>query len=225
MKCPGQDSRFWGTEAIMDAPCPQCGKIVEFFRDEPSRRCPQCRHKFVNPRMDFGCAAYCRFAEECLGSLPPELMAQRESLLKDRVALEVKRRLGRNFKALARSMRAARYAEEIFRRERLNDPAVILATYLHVFSGCDGGTQGDDRELRTILETVVPRRELVDAVLEVLSSGAKRPEDLSFNEKVFADALALTGYEDARRESPAIERPALFTPVAADIATEIERNG
>jgi hypothetical protein len=44
----------------------------------------------VNPKMDFGCAAYCKFAEQCLGDLPPELIAQKKDLLKDRVAIEMK---------------------------------------------------------------------------------------------------------------------------------------
>ncbi|MBW2015074.1 MAG: phosphohydrolase, partial [Deltaproteobacteria bacterium] len=70
MKCPGQDSRYWKPEAIFKAKCPKCGHNVEFFKDDTTRKCDKCGHKFANPKMDFGCAAYCQFAEECIGTLP-----------------------------------------------------------------------------------------------------------------------------------------------------------
>ena len=50
--------------------------------------------------MDFGCASYCPHAEQCLGGLPPELMAQKEDLLKDRVAIEMKRYFTADFKRI-----------------------------------------------------------------------------------------------------------------------------
>ena len=91
MQCPGQDSRFWGLDAIFEAACPQCGKAVEFFKDEPTRTCKGCGLKIVNPKMDFGCASYCQFAEQCVGDLPAELLAQRKDLFKNRGAVGMKR--------------------------------------------------------------------------------------------------------------------------------------
>ncbi len=70
MKCPGQDLQYWKPGAIYEAGCPRCGRAVEFFKDDTARTCPGCGHRFVNPQMDFGCAAYCPFAEQCLGTLP-----------------------------------------------------------------------------------------------------------------------------------------------------------
>ena len=84
MKCPGQDTLYWKPGAIFEAKCPKCGNAVEFFKDDTSRKCDKCGHRFVNPDMDFGCAAYCPYAEQCIGDLPPELIAQKEDLLKDR---------------------------------------------------------------------------------------------------------------------------------------------
>lgn len=78
MRCPGQDSRYWKPEAIFEVPCPKCGTPLEFFKDEPTRRCKKCGHKAVTARMNFGCAAYCKYAEQCLGDLPPELLAKRQ---------------------------------------------------------------------------------------------------------------------------------------------------
>jgi len=70
MKCPGQDPLFWDKDAIFEAPCPSCGRAVEFFKDDPFRRCPACGYKFQNPRLDIGCAEWCPYAEQCLGSPP-----------------------------------------------------------------------------------------------------------------------------------------------------------
>jgi len=67
MQCPGQDSRCWGSDAIFDVACLQCGHEVEFFKDEPTRTCKNCGLKIVNPKMDFGCASYCQFADQCVG--------------------------------------------------------------------------------------------------------------------------------------------------------------
>jgi len=78
MKCPGQDTRYWTFDAIFDAECPGCGKTVEFFKDETKRRCKNCGHLVLNPKMDFGCAAHCKFAEDCL----------REALPGDRVDIQ-----------------------------------------------------------------------------------------------------------------------------------------
>ena len=97
MRCPGQDTQYWKPGAIFEVRCPRCDHPVEFFKDDPSRRCGHCGHRFANPSMDFGCAAYCQFAEQCLGTLPPEVLAAQENLLKDRVAVEVKRHFRTDF--------------------------------------------------------------------------------------------------------------------------------
>ncbi|MHC1727520.1 MAG: phosphohydrolase [Syntrophobacteraceae bacterium] len=134
MKCPGQDSRYWGPEAIFEAACPGCGARIEFFKDESSRRCRKCGHKVLNPKMDFGCAAYCRFADQCMGDLPPELIAKRSDLLKDRVAAEVKRFLGLDFKRIGRTLKVAEYAEKILRPEGADSAVVTLTAYLSAIS-------------------------------------------------------------------------------------------
>jgi hypothetical protein len=130
MKCPGQDSRYWGPEAIFEASCPSCGTPIEFFKDEGSRRCRKCGHKVLNPRMDFGCATYCKFAAQCLGDLPPEILAQRSDLLKDRVAAEVKKHLGRDFRRIGHVLKVVEHAGKISRSEGADPAVVTLAAYL-----------------------------------------------------------------------------------------------
>jgi len=67
MKCPGQDTRYWKPGDIYEVSCPVCGKKVEFFKDDPWRRCPHCNWKFRNPQLNVGCAEWCPFAKDCLG--------------------------------------------------------------------------------------------------------------------------------------------------------------
>jgi len=69
MRCPGQDTRYWKPGAIFEAACPQCGFLVEFFKDEAGRVCKNCDRQVLNPTIDLGCAATCQQAQKCLGTL------------------------------------------------------------------------------------------------------------------------------------------------------------
>jgi hypothetical protein len=67
MRCPGQDTQYWEPDAVFEVKCPVCSSDIEFFKDDPYRTCRACGHEMINPKMDFGCAAYCKFAEQCIG--------------------------------------------------------------------------------------------------------------------------------------------------------------
>lgn len=81
MKCPGQDTQFWKQGSIYEVECSKCGKAVEFFKDDATRKC-SCGHRFENPRVDLDCMSYCKFAEECLRTFPPDTVEERKKLLK-----------------------------------------------------------------------------------------------------------------------------------------------
>jgi hypothetical protein len=130
MKCPGQDMQYWKSEAIYEVKCPQCNKMVEFYKDDPSRKCGHCGHRFVNPKMDFGCASYCQFAEQCLGTLPEEFLTQKDNLLKDRVAVEVKKYFKNDFRSISHTTRVARHAERIGKSEESNLAIILCSSYL-----------------------------------------------------------------------------------------------
>ena len=66
-RCPGQNSQFWGPNDIFAIPCPDCGKGIEFFKDDAKRECPACGRLVFNPRVNAGCALWCPKAEDCLG--------------------------------------------------------------------------------------------------------------------------------------------------------------
>ena len=68
MNCPGQDTRNWKSDDIFEVPCPACGRDVELFKDESSRRCSACGQRVGNPRLDLGCAAHCPHGAECLAA-------------------------------------------------------------------------------------------------------------------------------------------------------------
>ena len=58
-RCPGQDARFLKPDDVRDEVCPACGAAVEFFKNDRSRKCPDCGTRFRNPRLDWGCAYGC----------------------------------------------------------------------------------------------------------------------------------------------------------------------
>ena len=67
-RCPGQDQRYWKPEDIFEVQCVGCGRTLEFFRDEPKLKCKNCGQVVPNPKIDLGCAEWCQYAEQCLGS-------------------------------------------------------------------------------------------------------------------------------------------------------------
>jgi hypothetical protein len=68
--CPGQNTAFWRPGDIFEIICPACGDKVEFFKDDARRRCSGCGYVFSNPKLNEGCAKWCKFADKCLGLNP-----------------------------------------------------------------------------------------------------------------------------------------------------------
>jgi HD superfamily phosphohydrolase YqeK len=213
MKCPGQDSRYWKPDAIFETTCPQCKTLVEFFRDDPTRKCPSCGHRFANPEMDFGCAAYCKFADQCIGSLPPELVAQRENLLKDRIAIEMKKYFGKDFKRIGHATKVARYAEKIGRIEGGNMAVILASAYLH-----DIGIHEAERKYestaakyqeaegppiaKAILEKLAASADLIEEVCDIIGHHHHPRKEETLNFKVLYDADRIVNIEEAHRKSP-----------------------
>jgi hypothetical protein len=212
MKCPGQDSRYWGPEAIFETTCPGCNAPIEFFKDEGSRRCRKCGLKVLNPKMDFGCAAYCKFAAQCLGDLPPEVVAKRSELLKDKVAAEVKKHLGRDFRSIARALKVVEYAGKILQSEQADRAVVTLAAYLSSVdrklpaggpSEATGSTNGGLHAVEDILARTGASDALAAEVLDLVGHlGNSKGSMESANFRVVHDALRIAGLEEAQKEEP-----------------------
>lgn len=211
MKCPGQDTKYWKPGAIFDAKCPKCEHPVEFFKDDTTRRCGNCGHRFVNPNMDFGCAAYCQFAEQCLGTMPEELMAQKEDLLKDRVAIEMKRYFKSDFKQISHATRTARYAERIGKIERANMALILAAAYLRRIGFNEaqrkhGNTDAEQLEqesppiARDILEKLQAREPMIAAVCNIVAQQGRPDSTDDPEQKILYDAVLITDMEDQVKE-------------------------
>jgi hypothetical protein len=213
MKCPGQDSRYWQSDAIFDAKCPECGADVEFFKDDTTRKCKKCGHRFLNPGMDFGCASYCKYADQCIGNLPPELIAQKEDLLKDRVAIEMKRYFNRDFKRIGHASRVARYAEKIGKEEGGNLSVILTSAYLHDIgikeaerkhnSNAPGYQEAEGPAVaRKILEKLEAREDLIEEVCDIIGHHHHPREEETVNFKVLYDADRITNLEENQKNTP-----------------------
>jgi len=132
VRCPGQDQRFWKPQDIFEVDCPQCGKPVEFFKDEPQLKCRQCGHIVINPKIDLGCAEWCQYAEQCLGVRFSHLTIVRQKLID-----EMKKVFGTDNKRIEHTLTILDYAERIQSIEGGDPLAVKAVAILH-----DIGIQG-----------------------------------------------------------------------------------
>ncbi len=159
--------------------------------------------------MDFGCAAYCKFAEQCLGTLPEEFVAQQEDLLKDRVAVKMKQYFGTDFKRIGHAGRVARYAEKIGIKEKADMAVVLCTAYLHDIGVKQAEEKYGSAEAkyqhiegppvaRQILEDLGARDVLINEVCDIISHHHHPNESETINFKVVYDADMLANMEACR---------------------------
>jgi putative nucleotidyltransferase with HDIG domain len=213
MKCPGQDPRFWKFDAIFEAECQNCSAKVEFFKDETRRKCKKCGHRVLNPKMDFGCAAHCKFAEDCFGDLPPELIKEKEDLFKDRVAVEMKMYFQRDFKSIGHAAKVARHAEKLIEEEKA-DPAVVLsAAYLHDIGKKEAEAKHSCADPKFqeiegpavasgILEKLDAKEPLIEEVCDIIAHHHHPREEETANFKVVYDADLIVNLEERQKKQP-----------------------
>ncbi len=220
MQCPGQDSRYWDGAAVFEANCPECGSVMEFFKDDNTRKCGQCGHRMLNPRIDFGCASYCPYASQCLGELPPELLAQKQDLLKERVAIEMKRYFDNDFKRIGHAGRVARLVKEIGTmiadRDEHQDfnPAVAgIASYLHDIGIKEAEKKFDSSApkyqhqegppvAREILTELGANEGIIEEVCDIIGHHHSPRPDETINFKVLYDADLIVNLEEKQKEAP-----------------------
>ena len=236
MQCPGQDSRYWDGEAVFEANCQQCGNVLEFFKDDNARKCGKCGHKVLNPRIDFGCASYCPYASQCLGELPPELLAKKQELLKDRVAIEVKKYFGNDFKRIAHALRVARLVDDIgglvveHEIEEYNPAVAGIVAYLHDIGIREAESKFDSSApkyqqqegpavAREILTELGATEGMIEEVCDIVGHHHTPGPEETINFKVLYDADLIVNLEEKQKESPS-ERSHLEKVVESSFLTD-----
>jgi len=126
--CPGQDMRYWRPDDISEGACPRCGEAIEFWKDDPRRRCPSCGAMVVNPNFDMGCAKWCQFADRCLGAGAVE---QAEPALCDALIEQMKRVFADDARRIRHALAVLDYAEKILLHEQADPLVVKAAAVLH----------------------------------------------------------------------------------------------
>jgi len=161
--------------------------------------------------MDFGCAAYCKYAEQCIENPPPELLAKRDDLLKDRVAIEMKRYFGRDFKRIGHAVEVARYAEQIVKEEDGDPAVVLLSAFLHdigikkaeeKYNSNDARYQEQEGPpvAREILSRVGVRAELIEEVCDIIRHHHHPGNEETLNFKILYDADLIVNLEEERKK-------------------------
>jgi putative nucleotidyltransferase with HDIG domain len=209
MKCPGQDTRYWDKNAIFNVNCPLCGHPEEFFKDESSRKCKKCGYPIPNPKMDKGCAAYCKFAEQCLGELAKD---DEGASLKERVAEEMRLYFGSDARRINHANKVAQYAELLAKELNADIAVVYSAAYLH-----DIGIKDAERIYNSnsakyqeelgpdiaagILSKLKAEKELIDKVCDIIGHH-HHPKECESNEfKAVFDADQIVNIEEDEKNA------------------------
>jgi HD superfamily phosphodiesterase len=210
MKCPGQDLRFWKPGDIFDTQCPKCGGRVEFFKDEVRRKC-RCGHEIVNPKLDFGCAQWCPYAEQCIGAVPEDVKekqkAEQKELLRERISLEMKKYFGTDFKRVNHALKVAKVAEQILKMEGGHPLVVMGAAYLHDIGIHEaerkyGSPSGHYQEMegpaiaKEILERLNVQKDMVDEICDIIGHHHCPREEETLNFQIFYEADGLVNIEE-----------------------------
>lgn len=212
MRCPGQDPMFWKPGDVFEIPCPKCGFGVEFFKYDVKRKC-RCGHEIVNPKINFGCAEWCPYGDNCIESLPEEFKAktkeEKNKRLRERIAQEMERYFAADKKRITHALKVARYAEEILKIEGGHPLVILGAAYLHDIGikraeEKYGSSQGEYQEqegpevAREILNKLNVPRAIIEEICDIIAHHhhPKLKESLNFQILYEADWLANLGEID-----------------------------
>ncbi len=136
-KCPGQDTRYWTPDDVSEVVCAACGHVLEFFKTEGSRKCPECGERVVNPAVSLGCAQWCAHAKECLGFEPDSVTAASESAeggresVEQRLTVAIREQFGQDQRRINHALAVLEQARQIMTTEGGEPRVVIAAALLH----------------------------------------------------------------------------------------------
>lgn len=121
--------RFWKPEDIFCTRCPHCAAELEFWKDEPFLFCRACGSEIRNPRINLGCAKWCKFAQECLGRLldDPDVVLP----VYERVLAAVRGTFGADLRRIEHARRVLECADLLLAQEGGSPLVVKCAALLH----------------------------------------------------------------------------------------------
>lgn len=214
-KCPGQDNRNWKSEDLNEAPCPECGHVLEFWKTDARRRCTHCGKYVLNPALDLGCAKWCKNAADCLGMVPG---GSRVDSLCEQLIQEMKGVFGDDRRRIQHALHVLDFAERLLPTE-VADPLVVkAAAVLHDIGiqeaerkhGSNAGVY-QEREGPPIAREILSRHVIdpvrAEHVLRIVAShhSAKDVDTAEFRILWDADRMANHAEECAGKDRDAVE--------------------
>ena len=192
-RCPGQDMRYWTADDIFYVACPYCDQEIEFWKDEPFRLCRSCQKEVRNPRIDLGCAKWCKFGDQCLGRSVSEQFGAEPVVEKLKALIEKAAEPA----ILEKTIEVSRLADLLLTAEGGDPCQVKTAALLVAFVADAEDSVSIAREL--LEQTIISAEEnemIICLLQEVLS--AQKPESLEA--AVVSDALHLSSGQSLPKE-------------------------
>jgi DNA-directed RNA polymerase subunit RPC12/RpoP len=217
-RCPGQNTMFWKPGDIYDVSCPNCGKPVEFWKDDAKRTCT-CGHRFLNPKRDIGCLEWCKYAETCM----PEMFKGEnlQAFYRDRLLAAAKRALTPDDKLVEKALDVLEVAEDLISAERGEPKVIIASLLLHELLGAQ-----DDRAAMTrkILADVGTEDEVIDKVCDIIQGTPEETGAGNVNLQIVSDAQNMVRLRERKAllEKTALER-LIETKLATKTAQQLAR--
>ncbi|MDN5344760.1 MAG: hypothetical protein PWQ18_871 [Clostridia bacterium] len=198
-RCPGQDRRYWKPEDIFEAPCPHCGGMIEFWKDDVNLRCPHCRQLVTNPRFDPGCAAWCSYASKCLGAMAAVYQRQ-PRVMRDKLEVEARKNLLHHRDLLNLTLKAAGHAERMAREKGVEPLVAIAACFLY-----DLGATGEHGDRANLAQEIMTRiglePDIIDRTVKIIAAGEVALDDPAW--RVVQEARRLAATEAGSRKPEA----------------------
>ncbi len=181
IRCPGQDTRYWKPGDIFSLSCNNCGKMVEFFKDDVNRKCPHCANRIQNPKISMGCAQWCDHAKECLGYDPAKVLGENkerhaiDGSLSEKIISEIKTKYGENASIYNDAKATLKNAFEMLNGETA-DPRIVIPASLLIGVVAKGpgkpgaGNKAGFSAARDILNECGLDNQTIDDICELIES-------------------------------------------------------
>jgi putative nucleotidyltransferase with HDIG domain len=145
--------------------------------------------------------------------MPPELLAKRDDLFKDKLVIAMRKYFGQDHLRIKHAEAVATYAEEICKLEKGNMAVIMASAYLH-----DIGIREAERKFdssapkyqhsegppvaRELLTDLKAEAELIDEVCDIIGHHHLPRDEETVNFKILYDADLIVNLDERYKESP-----------------------